>query len=230
MSVRLYIVRHGNTFAPGETVLRIGSRTDLPLVESGRAQARHLGRALSDVPFRRVLSSPLQRALETARIIMAENTHRPLCEIETDAFLTEIDYGPDEGQPEAAVRARLGVKALDRWESHNEPPPGWLVEPESRIAAFRRLADHAVAPDATNADASDATDAIDATNAALHGPFLLVTSNGVARFALTALIAPDMPGISGEAAPPGKLRTGAYGVIDIDAGGRGRLVAWDVRP
>ncbi|HAO37083.1 MAG TPA: histidine phosphatase family protein, partial [Hyphomonas sp.] len=36
---RLIIVRHGNTFDKGDTVTRVGGRTDLPLSASGLAQA-----------------------------------------------------------------------------------------------------------------------------------------------------------------------------------------------
>ncbi|MEL6754250.1 MAG: histidine phosphatase family protein, partial [Pseudomonadota bacterium] len=39
----LYIVRHGNTFDTGDTVLRVGGRTDLPLSTSGEMQATALG-------------------------------------------------------------------------------------------------------------------------------------------------------------------------------------------
>ena len=54
------------------------------------------------------------------------------------------------------------------------------------------------------------------------GTILLVTSNGAARFALAAL------GLMREDGAM-KLRTGAYGVIDI-YGTAMRLVGWDVRP
>lgn len=54
------------------------------------------------------------------------------------------------------------------------------------------------------------------------GTILLVTSNGAARFALAAL------GLMREDGAM-KLRTGAYGVIDI-YGTSARLVGWDQRP
>ena len=40
---RIFIIRHGNTFESSATACRIGAGTDLPLVESGRAQADRLG-------------------------------------------------------------------------------------------------------------------------------------------------------------------------------------------
>ena len=38
----LIIARHGNTFDKGDIPTRVGARTDLPLVEKGRAQAKAL--------------------------------------------------------------------------------------------------------------------------------------------------------------------------------------------
>jgi len=57
------IVRHGNTFAPGETPRRIGARTDLPLTPGGEAQAQALGAHFARLGwhFKRVLVSPLER-------------------------------------------------------------------------------------------------------------------------------------------------------------------------
>ena len=44
MNADIYIVRHGNTFDPGDTLLRVGARTDLALSVSGCEQADRLGR------------------------------------------------------------------------------------------------------------------------------------------------------------------------------------------
>ncbi len=155
---RLVIVRHGNTFEAGETPRRIGARTDLPLTEAGIEQARALGFhfARNRVAFDRVLSGPLLRTRHTASEIVDK-------EPETAAFLTEIDHGPDENQPEDAVVARIGREALENWERALVAPPGWDTGAEWRIAAWRELA------------------------LAADGTILCVTSNGAARFALAAL-------------------------------------------
>lgn len=197
------IVRHGNTFAAGEAPRRIGARTDLPLVASGRDQARRLGArfAARGWRFDRVLCSPLLRTRETAAIIrdLLPSTPDP----EPSMLLAEIDHGIDEDQPEAAVIARIGQDALIAWDRDGVPPPGWIVDRNHRIEGWRRLY--------AGQDAR-------AT--------LLVTSNGAARFALSA-----DPTLSWQAATllGLKLRTGAFGVIR--AGGHGlHLVAWDRRP
>jgi probable phosphoglycerate mutase len=36
MTTRIIIARHGNTFTKDQTPLRVGARTDLPLVETER--------------------------------------------------------------------------------------------------------------------------------------------------------------------------------------------------
>lgn len=44
---KILLARHGNTFGPGDTPVWVGAKEDLPLVESGEAQARALGEALA---------------------------------------------------------------------------------------------------------------------------------------------------------------------------------------
>lgn len=192
------IVRHGNTFAPDEEPRRIGARTDLPLVESGVAQAQRLGRAFAaqGLTFDRALAAPLKRTRETIAHIIGDR------EIETADWLAEIDHGPDEDRPEAAVLARIGKPALDAWDMRAEAPGGWHVDAEARLAGWRDL------------------------YASPGGRVLIVTSNGAARFALLADAA-----LHAQAAglPSLKLRTGAYGMIERQSG-RLRLRDWDRRP
>jgi probable phosphoglycerate mutase len=200
---RLVIVRHGNTFEPGETSRRIGARTDVPLVASGRAQAARLAAWFAEQGYRfdRALSSPLGRARETAQTVLAvQPTPLP---IERSELLVEIDHGVDEDQPEAAIIARIGSEAIERWDRQSIAPQGWVVDRDRRLSGWAELL----------VDARPSTT-------------LLVTSNGAARFALLA-----HPRLASQAAalPSLKLRTAAFGLIDIDADGPS-LVAWDQRP
>ncbi|MEJ2409010.1 MAG: histidine phosphatase family protein [Novosphingobium sp.] len=199
------IVRHGNTFATGETPRRIGARTDLPLTTQGEAQAQALGRHFAALGwhFDRVLVSPLQRTQQTARAILAgqKDAARP----EPADFLREIDHGPDENQPEDMVLARIGQAALSAWDAHGTPPPGWQVDAENRKTAWAALF--------TASGQNTAT--------------LLVTSNGAARIALQADAAlkaaiRELPGL--------KLPTGGYGVIRRSADGALEVPVWGKRP
>jgi len=159
---RLFIIRHGNTFASSADARRVGARTDIPLVGSGRDQADRLGRWFADqgLPIARLLSSPLLRARETADRIAAATGH---ASDGTRDWLGEIDHGPDEGQPESDVLARIGAQALADWDERGIAPDGWIVDADARIAAWR----------AFFTEAGEGSD-------------LLVTSNGAARFALIA--------------------------------------------
>ncbi|MDD3367682.1 MAG: histidine phosphatase family protein [Lachnospiraceae bacterium] len=89
--MELYIVRHGET--PWNEQHLLQGRTDIALNENGRQLARETGIALHDVPFDRIFSSPLQRAYETANLILGNRR----LEIQTDDRLKEISFGSYEG-------------------------------------------------------------------------------------------------------------------------------------
>ena len=196
MTARLHIVRHGNTFDKGDIVTRVGGRTDLPLSISGTAQAEALARHFATTSFTTARSGPLKRTRETARAILAAQPNAP--ELTTDLFLREIDYGPDENRPEEDVIARIGKPALDAWERDSIPPPGWRVDPAAIIGNWQELF-------------SDLAEE--------EGDHLIVTSNGIARFALAAANAHR---------PDAKLPTGGYGVIELTPDPV--LLHWNLRP
>lgn len=120
--------------------------------------------------------------------------------IETLDFLREIDYGPDENKPEADVIERLGEIALTAWDKHARPPQGWRVDVEAIRLGWTEF---------FNAQRCE------------DKPILLVTSNGTARFILDVA--------THKADLTRKLRTGAYGVVNI-LGETPNLTSWDVRP
>ena len=67
----IYIVRHGNTFDKGDTVTRVGARTDLDLSVSGQAQADALGTYFRDkgIVFSRTIAGPLKRTRQRWRLL-----------------------------------------------------------------------------------------------------------------------------------------------------------------
>ena len=65
----IYIVRHGETDWNKEH--RIQGHIDIPLNDKGRQDALNAKKKLKNVKFDVVFSSPLQRAYETAKIIMS---------------------------------------------------------------------------------------------------------------------------------------------------------------
>lgn len=89
--MKLILVRHGETAWNRDGVVQ--GRKDIELSELGRQQAELVALALKDEPIEGIYSSPLKRALETARAI-ARNHQAPL---ELDACLIELDAGELDG-------------------------------------------------------------------------------------------------------------------------------------
>jgi broad specificity phosphatase PhoE len=108
---RAVLVRHGAT-AWSQSGRHTG-RTDVPLTDQGRAQARGLGTAFGEWRFALVLTSPLSRAAETCALTGLGDR------AVVDADLVEWDYGEYEGRRTAEIRAeRPG------WTVWNDGVPG----------------------------------------------------------------------------------------------------------
>lgn len=198
----LIIARHGNTFGPADTPTRVGARTDLPLVESGQVQARKMGaylkqnNLLPDI----VYTSQLQRTQQTAQLALLEATHE--VSLQPLDMLNEIDYGPDENKTEAEVIARIGADAIAAWDANGIVPKGWLADPAAITQNWRALAETCITQHAGQ-------------------KILVVTSNGIARFA---------PKAFGVSVPTLKLSTGALGVFTHTQETGWTAQGWNIRP
>jgi broad specificity phosphatase PhoE len=96
--MEIVLARHGETEWSRDG--RHTGRTDIPLTENGRRQARQLGEALAAWSFGRVLSSPLERALDTCRLAGLGDS------AQTSEDLLEWDYGEYEGITTPEIRER----------------------------------------------------------------------------------------------------------------------------
>ena len=178
---RLLLVRHGNTFGPGETPVWVGARTDLPLVARGEEQARALGTALRDAGIvpRRLIAGPLQRTRRHLEIAAAT---AGLAEpVTVDKRLIEIDYGAWEGRSNAEIAAQPGGQAaMDRWARESIWPDdaGWSPSAAAIAARLRALADQITASGV--AAGSD--------EAAPPPTTVVCSSNGVLRYALALVL------------------------------------------
>jgi broad specificity phosphatase PhoE len=143
-------------------------RSDVPLTDTGRAQAREAGERLASAGIDAVISSPLSRARDTAQAI-AEATGAPL---RVDERLTEIDYREFEGLDRAAALERFG----DAFQAWREDPFG------SPVAGMEPLGDALHRARAATADAL----------AAGERP-VIVGHQGILRIVLIALgeLAPE---------------------------------------
>jgi len=120
MAPRLVMLRHGATewSLSGQHT----GRTDIPLLDLGREQARAAGQLLGGFAFAQVLTSPLRRARETCQLAGFDG--------DVDADLTEWDYGTYEGLTTPEIR-------VDR--------PGWnlwadgVVDGEGAADVGRRV-------------------------------------------------------------------------------------------
>lgn len=92
--MQLVLVRHGETAWNAEG--RLQGHTDTPLNEPGKLQAGAVAASLSHTQVDAILSSPLQRAYDTAKII-ASNLGIPPDSIRLDSRLRERRYGAAEG-------------------------------------------------------------------------------------------------------------------------------------
>lgn len=116
----LYLVRHGET--DWNLARRIQGATDVPLNDTGRAQALATGRLLSRRHLDAVITSPLSRAFETGAIIADE---LGLAVPSTDGDLVERHYGEAEGLDYREIAERF---------PNDAPVPGR----ESREAVVER--------------------------------------------------------------------------------------------
>ncbi len=93
---RILLVRHAET--DWNHTRRFQGRSNLPLNQKGRDQARALALALKDEFLAAIYSSPLARAMETAHLIKVFHPSVPLFEEEG---LVEMDLGELEGMESA---------------------------------------------------------------------------------------------------------------------------------
>ncbi|AIV40402.1 MULTISPECIES: histidine phosphatase family protein [unclassified Curtobacterium] len=105
----LVLVRHGETewSKSGQHT----GRTDIPLTDEGIEQAKRAGRYLADRTFALALSSPLQRARDTAALVGVDP--------ELDEDLYEWDYGAYEG----LTTPQIKVKRHGPWDLWTDGVP-----------------------------------------------------------------------------------------------------------
>ena len=119
MTDEIWLARHGAT---EWTVSKqhTGS-TDLPLIPDGEEDARAMGRRLAGIEFATVMTSPLRRARETARLA-------GFPEPRVNELLREVDYGEYEG-----VTTKDIQEQRPQWELFRDGSPGG--ETPDQIAA-----------------------------------------------------------------------------------------------
>ena len=128
----LYIIRHGQTDLNLRRIVQ-GSGVDAPLNATGHAQAAAFFRAFGHVPFDRVYTSALQRAIESVRGFL----DRGIPHIAT-AALNEISWGRFEGLEATSEQHGQYLSAVDRWAAGDVDARLEGGESPAELAAVQR--------------------------------------------------------------------------------------------
>ena len=129
-SALVFLARHGET--EWTVTRRHTGSTDVPLTDAGELQAVELGQLLTGVEPDRVLSSPMRRALDTARLAGFED------QVQQVDALREFDYGEYEGLTSDQIRA-----TRPDWDLFRDGCPGGET-PEQVAARVKPLLDEIV--------------------------------------------------------------------------------------
>lgn len=127
-ATRIIAIRHGETAWNLDT--RIQGHLDIPLNDTGRLQARKLGRALADgPPLDAIYTSDLLRAHETAQAVSAATG----VAVTTDTGLRERNFGSFQGRTFAQIEVDLPEQSM-RWRKRD---PVFAPEGGESLATLR---------------------------------------------------------------------------------------------
>ena len=141
MKTRVFLVRHGATVLSAED--RFAGATNVELSDLGREQAEALARRLAGQPIAAFYASPLDRTMETVRILAAPHGKS----VEADAGFLEINHGVWEGLTRQEAETKFGDMYV-WWEAdpYNFAPlggeTGLTVTARAMPALLRAVAAH----------------------------------------------------------------------------------------
>lgn len=113
---RLILVRHGET--DWNQQHRFQGWSDIPLNEMGERQASAVAACLQETHIDRIISSPLQRALQTA-VAIADLHDLP---VESLSCLKEMNFGDWEGMTFTDLEKQY-PDILRLWQDNQDNPP-----------------------------------------------------------------------------------------------------------
>jgi probable phosphoglycerate mutase len=122
MTTSILLIRHGET--AWNAVRRLQGHIDIPLNPEGQRQADALARALAAEPLHAIISSDLQRALQTAQAVAG-----PGRTVHQDVQLRERCYGVFEGMLYADIERSYPAE-FAAWQARDidaVPPAGERV-------------------------------------------------------------------------------------------------------
>lgn len=122
------LVRHGRSTANASGVLA-GRASGVNLDQIGRDQAAVAGERLANVPLAGVVSSPLERCVQTAQFIIDRQATAPYAPI--DPEITECDYGQWQG------RTLSDLSSEDLWRVIQSQPSAVTFPGGESMAAMQ---------------------------------------------------------------------------------------------
>jgi len=123
----IYLVRHGKTDDSGNRIT--GYRPGIYLNEEGVQQASLAGKFFESFPIYAVYSSPLERAIETAQLVVKNHN----LTIQPVEFLKEINFGDYQGKGNELQLDPLWNKFLTTPTTMRFPNGESVYEAQSRI-------------------------------------------------------------------------------------------------
>ena len=131
--MKIYVVRHGES-ETNKNGLWTGWH-DALLTEKGREDALKARKVLKGVPFDKIYTSDLSRAIETAKIAI------PDCQFETTELVREINVGTLANTPINSLTAEQKAYAFNNGYSDYDGES--RQELQDRIRVFMKKVEHA---------------------------------------------------------------------------------------
>jgi probable phosphomutase (TIGR03848 family) len=132
----VFLVRHGLTSHTGHRLT--GWTPGVHLTDDGKAGVEALAQWLAGVPFKAVYSSPIDRTLETARIVAAPHS----LSVRTRRGIGEVEYGTWTNRPlRSLMRTKLWGTVQKRPSAVRFPEGETLREVQARaVTEIEKLA------------------------------------------------------------------------------------------
>lgn len=116
----ILLIRHAvNDFV--KTGKLAGRTPGVHLNEDGKAQAEALGLRLAGAKIHQIISSPLDRTMETAQAVLQ---HHPKLELQLNNEIGEVDYGDWQGASIASLRHRKMWEVIQEYPTRAYFPNG----------------------------------------------------------------------------------------------------------
>lgn len=106
---KVYLIRHGETDYNRRRIIQ-GSGVDAPLNENGISQAQAFYEAYGDIPFEIVISSTLQRTVQTISPFIEDGIQH-----ERSALINEINWGVHEGKVSSPAMVDAYKEMIAAW-------------------------------------------------------------------------------------------------------------------